>query len=61
MVRGITHEVAGRELTGHERDRSVRTAANKHPGFLVDQQRASDRPIPVFQLEPIPSSRVPAG
>ena len=50
-VDGVTQAVEARELTGAERDRHFRRAAEIYPGF-EQYRRWAGRPIPVLRLEP---------
>jgi deazaflavin-dependent oxidoreductase (nitroreductase family) len=59
-VRGVARDVTALELTGRERDRCFSWATRMHPGFVLYRQRAADRRIPVFRLDPIGGS-TPAG
>jgi deazaflavin-dependent oxidoreductase (nitroreductase family) len=49
---GQTREVVARELSGQERDACFERVVRLHPGFVLYQDRASDRPIPVLVLDP---------
>jgi deazaflavin-dependent oxidoreductase (nitroreductase family) len=51
VVHGTTRQVEAHELTGPDRDRCFQDAVKVHPGFLVYEQRASTRRIPVLRLE----------
>lgn len=45
-------DVEAHELTGDERDRWFEKAARMYPGFVTYEQRASNRRIPVLELQP---------
>jgi deazaflavin-dependent oxidoreductase (nitroreductase family) len=60
-VDGVQRRVRARELTGAERAQAFRRAAAMHPGFVVYQNRAATRSIPVFSLEPAVDGRSGAG
>jgi deazaflavin-dependent oxidoreductase (nitroreductase family) len=49
---GVERPVEAHELTGEERDRAYREAAELHPAFDVYEQRTQGRTIPVLRLEP---------
>jgi deazaflavin-dependent oxidoreductase (nitroreductase family) len=51
-IRGVSRDVAGRELKGEERERYYQQGIDIYPGFTLYRRRAN-REIPVLALDPV--------